>query len=150
MSAEIEHSKSLQAKASTAASSAGLSAAIPSSQASAALEKLRDELTNTTQRMHLSEDLCGLSVQSYKDDPQTGHPTYNCILQDCLGRVGALNFKLQFRDDGSVRYNPDLDPERDPILADALPEAMQNYTRFRAEDTAKWFRSLFKSINQLG
>lgn len=109
---------------------------------------MRDELKNATARMELCEDLSGLSVTSYKAD-ENGHPTFNCVMSDCLGKVGSLNFKLQFRDDNSVRYNPDVQPERDEALADALPEQMQSYMRFRAEDTAKWFRSLFKSLNQL-
>lgn len=76
--------------------------------------------------MNLSEDLTGLTVSSVKMDDQNC-PSYNCILQDCLGKVGALNFKLSFRDDGMTVYDPDLEPGRDaPILA-VLPDELQRY-----------------------
>jgi hypothetical protein len=84
--AEVEHSKSLQAKAKPAPVAAGPAAS--SSSTNVQIDKLREEKQDLTDRMNLSEDLSGLTVTSIKTD-ENGFPIYNCILQDCLGKVGG-------------------------------------------------------------
>ena len=84
--AEVEHSKSLQAKAKPAPVAAGPAAS--SSSTNVQLEKLKEEKQDLTDRMNLSEDLSGLTVTSIKLD-ENGFPIYNCILQDCLGKIGG-------------------------------------------------------------
>jgi len=84
--AEIEHSKSLQAKAKTVPVAAGPAAA--SGSTNLQIDKLKEEKQDLIDRMNLSEDLTGLTVSSVKSD-EHGAPTFNCILQDCLGKVGG-------------------------------------------------------------
>ncbi len=85
--AEVEHSKSLQAKAKPVAVAAGPAASSNSNNVQ--IEKLKEEKQDMTERMNLSEDLSGLTVTSIKWDDNV--PIYNCILQDCLGKVGGTH-----------------------------------------------------------
>lgn len=77
--------------------------------------------------MNLSEDLTGLVVSSFR--LEEGQATYVCILNDCLGRVGALNFKLRFDDQGATVYEPDVQPARDTEIAAVLPDKLQKRDR---------------------
>lgn len=81
----------------------------------------------------------------------------------------GLNFKLKFLLDGSATYEPDILAERDPVMFELLPPQLRTLmryaqifrppgerrltgllsSRFDAEDSGKWFRSLFKAVNKL-
>lgn len=84
LAAEVEHSKSLQAKVKN-------SVAAPSSSATAGsdskLAKLTEEYRRLEMHRNLGEDLTGFAVVSNKSED--AGEVYNCILNDCLGVVGG-------------------------------------------------------------
>ncbi|GAA5910204.1 hypothetical protein JCM8208_006758 [Rhodotorula glutinis] len=151
LAAEVEHSKSLQQKLKSVPASASLSsstaAPTASSGPSSALAKLQEEHDRLTSHLNLNEDLTGFAVHSVKQDDDGA--TYTCVLNDCAGTTGSLNFKLMFHMDGTVGYQPDVDPDRDAALAALLPADMQNYMRFAAESCAEFFKRLFAAVNRV-
>ncbi|GAA6058761.1 hypothetical protein JCM10212_001877 [Sporobolomyces blumeae] len=150
--AEVTHSKSLQAKlkALPASSSAAAAAAASNSTASssaATIAKLTEENDLTLRKLQLNEDLTGFTVHSIKED--SVGPTYVCTLFDCVGvEEKSLNFKLTFYTDGTVGYDPDIDPARDSLLISALAPQLRKFMRFEAENCGEWFQSMYKSINK--
>ncbi|SCV74303.1 BQ2448_6735 [Microbotryum intermedium] len=153
LEAEVEHSKTLQARAKGVAASAATSA---SSSSAAELSRAADELATIKRQVALSEDLTGFSVVSVKQED--GYSVYSAILNDYLTQTGGtstewhvsgLTFKLAFYEDGTCGYNPDVDPERDAVLADLLPAEMQRYMRFDADLCSEWFRRLWFAVNKL-
>ena len=97
LDAEVEHSKSLQAKIKTAAVPAALlppntaSTSAASSQtrtADASLERARAELEDIKCRMGLLEDLSGLAINAMKREPD-GTATFNCMMTDCFAEIGS-------------------------------------------------------------
>ncbi|SGY44444.1 BQ5605_C001g00159 [Microbotryum silenes-dioicae] len=144
LEAEVEHSKTLQARAKNVAASAATTA---SSSSAAELSRTADELATIKRQVALSEDLTGFSVVSVKQED--GYSVYSAILNDYLTQTGGLTFKLAFYDDGTCGYNPDVDPERDAVLANLLPAEMQRYMRFDADLCSEWFRRLWFAVNKL-
>lgn len=134
---------------------------------SSALQKLQEEFASLKARSELAEDLSGLSIRSQKVNDD-GSSSFSCLLTDCRGKAGsastsdsfgppqeadvatpaALIFKLQFLLDGSVCYEPDIDPERDPVLFNLLAEAYKGFMRFDAEDATIWYLNLFRGLNK--
>ncbi|KPV76201.1 uncharacterized protein RHOBADRAFT_52241 [Rhodotorula graminis WP1] len=151
LAAEVEHSKSLQRKLKAVPVSASLSSSTAAPTASSgpgsALAKLQEEHDRLTTHLNLNEDLTGFAVHSVKQDEDGA--TYTCVLTDCAGTTGSLNFKLMFHLDGTVGYQPDVNPERDAALAALLPADMQNYMRFAAENCAEFFKRLFAAVNRV-
>lgn len=193
LSAEVSHSISLQQqlKANPSSSSVSSTSTAPAaSGSSAALAKLQEENERLTSHLNLNEDLTGFAVHSVKQD-ETG-ATYVCVLNDCAGTTGcayewlpvasavlteeiaALNFKLVFHPDGTVSYTPDVNAERDAVLASVLSPELQRYMRcvaglsnasveivkvvadllirtgrFGAEMSAEFFKRLFNAVNKI-
>ncbi|BGP38806.1 hypothetical protein JCM10449v2_002743 [Rhodotorula kratochvilovae] len=151
LSAEVSHSKELhqKLKATPSSSSLASTSAAPaaSSGPNAALAKLQDENERLTSHLNLNEDLTGFAVHSVKQDEAGA--TYTCVLSDCAGTTGSLNFKLSFHPDGTVGYQPDVDAERDAALAALLPAELQRYMRFQAELSAEFFKRLFGAVNKV-
>ncbi|GAA5858367.1 hypothetical protein JCM1840_001168 [Sporobolomyces johnsonii] len=149
LTAEVAHSKSLQAKLKTAgptSSSTSLPSSTTSSSTALQVEKLTDDVNRLTQKLQLNEDLTGFAVHSVKDDPMG--LAFTCVLNDCWGQSGGLNFKLVFHADGTVSYTPNIDSSRDALLTNLLPSVMQNYMRFEAGLCSEWFCRLFNSVNK--
>ncbi|KAM0788306.1 hypothetical protein ACM66B_001449 [Microbotryomycetes sp. NB124-2] len=141
LEAETTHSKSLQAKL---VKGSGSGAQRPRASLAPVVS---DELELVKNQLALNEDLTGFTVASYKSEPDG--EVYNCILNDYLGYTGGLGFKLVFREDETVVYDPDVNPERDAQLVKLLPPAMQRYMRFDATSCSEWFRQLFVAINNI-
>ncbi|CEQ41443.1 SPOSA6832_03163 [Sporobolomyces salmonicolor] len=149
LTAEVAHSKSLQAKLKTAgppSSSTSLPSSTTISSSAQQVEKLTDDVNRLTQKLQLNEDLTGFAVHSVKDDPMG--LAFTCVLNDCWGQSGGLNFKLVFHIDGTVSYTPDVDSSRDGLLTKLLPSVMQNYMRFEAGLCSEWFCRLFNAVNK--
>ncbi|KAL8286482.1 hypothetical protein RQP46_004499 [Phenoliferia psychrophenolica] len=149
LEAEIQHSKSIQAKLKSG-SGVGPTAAGGNTSMSAsgsAFAKLQEEFQSLKTRSELAEDLSGLSIRSRKlnDD---GSSTYSCLLNDCRGKAGTLIFKLTFLLDGGVCYEPDIQVERDPVLFTLLADDYKNFMRFDGEQAMIWFLALFKGVNK--
>ncbi|GAA6008647.1 hypothetical protein JCM10207_007190 [Rhodosporidiobolus poonsookiae] len=152
LTAEISHSKSLQAKLKSAPASlsgTSSSASLPavSSSAPAATLKLQEEVERLTAHLQLNEDLTGFAVHSVKTEDMG--PAYTCVLSDAAGQTGGLNFKLTFHADSTVSYQPDVVAERDAVLVARLPQGMAGYMRFEAERSAEWFKHLFNAVNKV-
>ncbi|GAA5840849.1 hypothetical protein JCM9279_001239 [Rhodotorula babjevae] len=151
LAAEVELSKSLQHKLKNVPASAALSSSTAAPTASSgpgsALAKLQEEHDRLTTHLNLNEDLTGFAVHSVKADEDGA--VYTCVLSDCAGTTGSLNFKLTFHLDGTVGYQPDVNPERDAALAALLPADMQGYMRFAAEVCAEFFKRLFAAVNRV-
>ncbi|GJN87584.1 hypothetical protein Rhopal_000539-T1 [Rhodotorula paludigena] len=150
LSAEVSHSISLQQqlKANPSSSSVSSTSTAPAaSGSSAAVAKLQEENERLTSHLNLNEDLTGFAVHSVKQD-ETG-ATYVCVLNDCAGTTGSLNFKLVFHPDGTVSYTPDVNAERDAVLASVLSPELQRYMRFGAEMSAEFFKRLFNAVNKI-
>lgn len=87
LEAEIQHSKSIQAKLKTAPA-----ASAPGSSLSLAHQKLQEDFDELKVRADLVEDLTGFSVITSKRE--NGETTFNCILNDFHGRLGGASFLL--------------------------------------------------------
>lgn len=85
LEAEIQHSKSIQAKLKTAPA-----ASAPGSSLSLAQQKLQEDFDELKVRADLVEDLTGFSVITSKRE--NGETTFNCILNDLHGRLGGAFF----------------------------------------------------------
>lgn len=162
LSAEVAHSKSLQLK---------LKSSIPStsstsqSRTGTSEEKLKEELEEIKARLSLNEDLTGLQITSVKITAESS--IFNCVLTDLLGKTGgaslspsplsyltdtllaALHFIATFPPDGSLCYDPKLDPVRDEAILAVLPVDYRSFMRFDAELSGKWFKGLWGSINKV-
>ncbi|BGP30928.1 hypothetical protein JCM10296v2_002690 [Rhodotorula toruloides] len=152
LNAEVAHSKSLQQQLKSgpsASSSVTAPPAAPSTSAPASTDtlKLQDEIERLTQKLNLNEDLTGFAVHSVKQEEMGA--TYVCLLSDCAGTTGALNFKLTFHPDGTTSYKPNLEPERDAALIHLLSPELQGYMRFGAEMSSEFFKRLFAGINKV-
>ncbi|KAK4699816.1 hypothetical protein P7C70_g6443, partial [Phenoliferia sp. Uapishka_3] len=152
LTAEIQHSKSLQARLKSGSSSSLSAPSIssaPTSSSTAALQKLQEEHADLKSRLMLNEDLSGLTVVSVKSNEEDNSASYCCVFNDCRGKVGALTFKMTFLPDATVSYEPDVDPKRDVLLCELLPEQYMGYMRFNADQATMWFLHLFKALNKI-
>ena len=61
----------------------------------------------------------------------------------------ALHFIATFPLDGTLCYDPKLDPVRDAAILDLLPVDYRSFMRFDAQLSGKWFKALFGSINKI-
>lgn len=86
LEAEIQHSKSLQAKLKGGAPVAAV-AATSAGGAASSVAKLTDELEQVKMHLALNEDLTGFSVVSVKSEP--AGECYSCLLSDCRGQTGS-------------------------------------------------------------
>ncbi|KWU44082.1 hypothetical protein RHOSPDRAFT_34307 [Rhodotorula sp. JG-1b] len=145
LSAEVAQSKALQQKLKSAP---GSSATAPGSSAGhGTVDALKLELEQMTTKLNLNEDLTGFAVHSVRQEEQGA--AYTCMLNDCAGVSGSLNFKLVFHPDGTVSYTPDVEPSRDATLVALLPEVLQGYMRFPADHSSEFFKRLFTSVNKV-
>ncbi|GAA5863889.1 hypothetical protein JCM3774_001190 [Rhodotorula dairenensis] len=142
LSAEVAQSKALQQKLKSVPASASTAAPGASSA-----DALRLEIEQLTTKLNLNEDLTGFAVHSVRQEEQGA--AYTCMLNDCAGVTGSLNFKLVFHPDGTVSYTPDVDPSRDSTLVTLLPEVLQAYMRFPADHSSEFFKRLFTSVNKV-
>ncbi|GAA6051241.1 hypothetical protein NBRC10513_001038 [Rhodotorula toruloides] len=153
LNAEVAHSKSLQQQLKSAPSTSSSAVlplpAAPSTSAATPTDtlKLQDEIERLTQKLNLNEDLTGFAVHSVKQEEMGA--TYVCLLSDCAGTTGALNFKLTFHPDGTTSYKPNLEAERDAALVQLLSPELQGYMRFGAEMSSEFFKRLFASVNKV-
>ncbi|BGP54497.1 hypothetical protein JCM8202_001577 [Rhodotorula sphaerocarpa] len=146
LSAEVEQSKNLQQKLkSTPASSATVPAATAATHG--VTDSLKLEIEQLTAKLNLNEDLTGFAVHSVRQEEMGA--AYTCMLSDCAGVTGSLNFKLVFHPDATVSYTPDVDPTRDALLVELLPTSLQAYMRFAADHSSEFFKRLFTSINKV-
>lgn len=145
LSAEVAQSKALQQKLKSVPAS---SATAPGSSAGhGTVDALKLELEQLTTKLNLNEDLTGFAVHSVRQEEQGA--AYTCMLNDCAGVSGSLNFKLVFHPDGTVSYTPDVEPSRDATLVALLPEVLQGYMRFPADHSSEFFKRLFTSVNKV-
>ncbi|GAA5950870.1 hypothetical protein JCM8115_004996 [Rhodotorula mucilaginosa] len=145
LSAEVAQSKALQQKLKSVPAS---SATAPGSLAGhGTVDALKLELEQLTTKLNLNEDLTGFAVHSVRQEEQGA--AYTCMLNDCAGVSGSLNFKLVFHPDGTVSYTPDVEPSRDATLVALLPEVLQGYMRFPADHSSEFFKRLFTSVNKV-
>ncbi|GAA5835827.1 hypothetical protein JCM11251_007438 [Rhodosporidiobolus azoricus] len=153
LTAEVSHSKSLQAKlkslpvSAPSSSLTGVPSTTTSSSSSSATAALQEEVERLTGHLNLNEDLTGFAVHAFKQE-DVGL-AYTCILNDAAGQTGGLNFKLTFHADSTVGYHPNVEPDRDAELMARLPSEMQGYMRFPAEVCAEWFKRLFIAVNKV-
>ncbi|GAA5976274.1 hypothetical protein JCM10908_005438 [Rhodotorula pacifica] len=147
LSAEVAQSKALQQKLKSAPTSSATASSVSSAGTHSSTDSLKLELEQLTTKLNLNEDLTGFAVHSVRQEEQGA--AYTCMLSDCAGVSGSLNFKLVFHPDGTVSYTPDVDPSRDATLVALMPEVLQGYMRFPADHSSEFFKRLFTAINKV-
>jgi len=106
------------------------------------MEKTVEDLK---QRLSILGDFTGLEILS--STPDKRGMIYDCIFADIVHRGLALHFKLQFHPDGTCSYTPSLDPDRDSLTIQIIPDFLQTFVRFDLNACGHVYWKLFQAFN---
>ncbi|RFU35634.1 hypothetical protein B7463_g669, partial [Scytalidium lignicola] len=113
------------------------------------------EAAQTAQAAQLKEDLysdlTGLIIRAVKRESE--EDVFDCIQ---TGRNGTLHFKLaignekpgESYDDAHCVYSPQLDPSRDKMLLDSLPDYLVDEITFPRSQAAKFYSRVIKALTE--
>ncbi|KAH8804797.1 chromosome segregation protein Csm1/Pcs1-domain-containing protein [Xylogone sp. PMI_703] len=113
------------------------------------------EAAQTAQAAQLKEDLysdlTGLIIRSVRRESE--EDIFDCIQ---TGRNGTLHFKLaignekagESYDDAHCVYSPQLDPSRDSMLMETLPDYLVDEITFPRSQAAKFYARVMKSLTE--
>ncbi|RQM07894.1 hypothetical protein DH86_00000772, partial [Scytalidium sp. 3C] len=113
------------------------------------------EAAQTAQAQQLKEDLysdlTGLIIRAVKRE--SDEDIFDCIQ---TGRNGTLHFKLAIAnektgesyDDAHCMYSPQLDPNRDKMLMESLPDYLVDEITFPRLQAAKFYARVMKALTE--
>ncbi|TQV96632.1 hypothetical protein V2A60_002982 [Cordyceps javanica] len=145
--------KALNAK--LAASRAAPGNAVPSSAVKGSAAKAWTGQSELVHAAHAKEelyaDLTGLIIQGMKQDDS--HDIFDCIQ---TGRNGTLHFKLSMAgssssvryEDSMVKYNPQLQSDRDADLIGRLPNYLREQIEFKRPQVANFYSKVAKALKE--